>query len=103
MPGEDVHQYQRNLYLARLDLAGVRIRHHLELTPRRPLAAPRLLGPREEIGEITTLVLAQGRTPDDELWRTLEGRPGVVRAGDVLGPAIGRGGDPRRHARGAVD
>ena len=32
MPGEDVHQYQRNLYLARLDTAGVRIRHHLELT-----------------------------------------------------------------------
>ena len=33
VPGEDVHQYQRNLYLARLDVAGVRIRHHLELTP----------------------------------------------------------------------
>jgi hypothetical protein len=33
-----------------------------------------------------TLVLAQGRVPSDALWRALEGRPGVVRAGDVLGP-----------------
>jgi hypothetical protein len=24
--------------------------------------------------------------PDDALWRALEGRPGCVRAGDVLGP-----------------
>ena len=85
VPGEDVHQYQRNLYLARLDLAGVRIRHHLELMSDGRLRHV-FSGREEEIGEITTLVLAQGRTPDDELWRTLEGRPGVVRAGDVLGP-----------------
>jgi hypothetical protein len=31
-------------------------------------------------------VLAQGRVPDDELWAELEGHPGAVRAGDVLGP-----------------
>jgi hypothetical protein len=24
--------------------------------------------------------------PDDELWAALEGRPGCIRAGDVLGP-----------------
>jgi hypothetical protein len=35
---------------------------------------------------LATLVLAQGRVPVDALWRALEGRPGVVRAGDVLGP-----------------
>ena len=86
MPGEDVHQYQRNLYLARLDVAGVRIRHHLELTPDGRALRHVFSGREEEIGPIATLVLAQGRTPDDELWRALEGRPGVVRAGDVLGP-----------------
>ena len=86
LPGEDVHQYQRNLYLARLDVAGVRIRHHLELTPDGRGLRHVFSGREEEIGPIATLVLAQGRTPDDELWRTLEGRPGVVRAGDVLGP-----------------
>jgi len=86
VPGEDVHQYQRNLYLARLDEAGVRIRHHLELTADGSALRHVFSGREEEIGPIATLVLAQGRTPDDELWRTLEGRPGVVRAGDVLGP-----------------
>ena len=86
VPGEDVHQYQRNLYLARLDEAGVRIRHHLELTADGRALRHVFSGRVEEIGPIATLVLAQGRTPDDELWRTLEGRPGVVRAGDVLGP-----------------
>jgi hypothetical protein len=35
---------------------------------------------------VATLVLAQGRVPADELWSVLEGRPGAVRAGDVLGP-----------------
>ena len=86
VPGEDVHQYQRNLYLARLDEAGVRIRHHLELTADGRALRHVFSGRVEEIGPIATLVLAQGRTPDDELWCTLEGRPGVVRAGDVLGP-----------------
>jgi hypothetical protein len=81
-----VHQYQRNLYLARLDEAGVRIRHHLELTADGSALRHVFSGREEQIGPIATLVLAQGRTPDDELWRTLEGRPGVVRAGDVLGP-----------------
>jgi hypothetical protein len=31
-------------------------------------------------------VLAQGRVPEDALWSGLEDHPGVVRAGDVLGP-----------------
>ncbi len=86
VPGETVHQYQRNLYLARLDDAGVLIRHHLE--PLADWSGLRHVfsGRREAIGPVATVVLAQGRVPDDELWPALEGRPGVVRAGDVLGP-----------------
>jgi 2,4-dienoyl-CoA reductase-like NADH-dependent reductase (Old Yellow Enzyme family) len=84
--GEGVHQYQRNLYLGRLDTLGVALIHHTEVTTDGALrhvfsgrAAPLPDGVR-------TLVLAQGRSPDDGLWRALEGRPGCVRAGDVLGP-----------------
>jgi 2,4-dienoyl-CoA reductase-like NADH-dependent reductase (Old Yellow Enzyme family) len=86
--GETIHQYQRNLYLARLDLLGVRLRPHLELAVLDGEAVLRHVfsGRTEPLGEIATLVLAQGRQPEDALWLALEGRPGVVRAGDVLGP-----------------
>jgi 2,4-dienoyl-CoA reductase-like NADH-dependent reductase (Old Yellow Enzyme family) len=83
--GEDVHQYQRNLYLGRLDRLGVRLVHHVELADggQRHVFS----GRTEPLpAELATLVLAQGRVPEDALWRELEGRPGVVRAGDVLGP-----------------
>jgi 2,4-dienoyl-CoA reductase-like NADH-dependent reductase (Old Yellow Enzyme family) len=86
-PGETLHQYQRNGYLDRLDRAGVAIRHHLELavvdgaTTLRHVFSGRL----EPLGDVATLVLAQGRAPRDELWTALEGRPGVVRVGDALG------------------
>jgi hypothetical protein len=43
-------------------------------------------GREEPINPVATVVLAQGRVPDDALWEVLEGRPNVVRAGDVLGP-----------------
>ena len=33
-----------------------------------------------------TIVYAQGREPEDALWAALEGAPGRIRAGDVLGP-----------------
>jgi len=83
--GEDVHQYQRNLYLGRLDALGTRLLHHTELAGGglRHVFSGRTapLPPG-----LATLVLAQGRVPDDGLWRALEGRSGVVRAGDVLGP-----------------
>ena len=36
--------------------------------------------------DVATIVFAQGRVPADELWPSLEGRAGVTRAGDVLGP-----------------
>jgi 2,4-dienoyl-CoA reductase-like NADH-dependent reductase (Old Yellow Enzyme family) len=88
VPGEGVHQYHRNLYLARLDDAGVPIRHHLELAASDdgPWLRHVFSGRREELGPIETLVLSLGRRPADDLWSTLEGRPGATRAGDVLGP-----------------
>jgi NADPH-dependent 2,4-dienoyl-CoA reductase/sulfur reductase-like enzyme len=86
VPGEQLHQYQRNLYLGRLDTLGVRIRHHLELVPDGSRLRHVFSGREEPIGDVATVVLAQGRVPDDALWRSLEGRPGVVRAGDVLSP-----------------
>jgi 2,4-dienoyl-CoA reductase-like NADH-dependent reductase (Old Yellow Enzyme family) len=84
VPGEGLQQYHRNLYLARLDEAGVQIRHHLELDGQALRHV--FSGRREELGPVGTLVLSLGRRPADELWSTLEGRPGATRAGDVLGP-----------------
>ncbi len=88
MPGETVHQYQRNLYLARLDELGVPILHHTELALDGPDPALRHVfsGRAEALPAIATLVLAHGRVPADELWPELEEHPGAVRAGDVLGP-----------------
>jgi len=88
MPGETLHQYQRNLYLKRLDDLGVEILHHTELALEAGVAALRHVfsGRQSSLGAARTLVLAQGRVPNDELWAALEEHPGVVRAGDVLGP-----------------
>jgi 2,4-dienoyl-CoA reductase-like NADH-dependent reductase (Old Yellow Enzyme family) len=83
-PGETLHQYQRNLYLARFDERGIAIEHHTEVTAR---GFRHLFSGRERpLPPMATLVVAQGREPEDALWAALEGRPGVVRAGDVLGP-----------------
>jgi 2,4-dienoyl-CoA reductase-like NADH-dependent reductase (Old Yellow Enzyme family) len=84
-PGETLHQYQRNLYLARLDELGVSILHHHELTADGKLRHV-FSGRTQPLPEGHTLVLAQGRVPDDGLWAALESHPGAVRAGDVLGP-----------------
>jgi len=83
-PGGTLHQYQRNLYLARLDQRGIAILHHTEVTGAglRHLFSGRT-GP---LPRVATVVHAQGREPDDGLWAALEGAPGRVRAGDVLGP-----------------
>jgi 2,4-dienoyl-CoA reductase-like NADH-dependent reductase (Old Yellow Enzyme family)/thioredoxin reductase len=88
VPGETLHQYQRNLYLARLDELGVEIVHHTELAVEDGELRLRHVfsGRSEALPETATLVLAQGREPADELWAELEQRPGAVRAGDVLGP-----------------
>jgi 2,4-dienoyl-CoA reductase-like NADH-dependent reductase (Old Yellow Enzyme family) len=87
-PGETLHQYQRNGYLARLDRAGVRLRHHFELANIDGAVALRHVfsGRTEPLGQVATLVLAQGRRPQDDLWRALDGDVRVTRVGDVLGP-----------------
>lgn len=88
IPGETVHQYQRNLYLARLDQHGIPIIHHVELAVGEEEVSLRHVfsGRSIPLPAIGTLVLAQGRVPADSLWAGLEGHPGAVRAGDVLGP-----------------
>jgi 2,4-dienoyl-CoA reductase-like NADH-dependent reductase (Old Yellow Enzyme family) len=85
VPGETLHQYQRNLYLARLDELGIEILHHHELTDELELRHV-FSGRARPLPEVTTLVLAQGRVPEDALWSELEARPDAVRAGDVLSP-----------------
>jgi 2,4-dienoyl-CoA reductase-like NADH-dependent reductase (Old Yellow Enzyme family) len=88
VPGETLHQYQRNLYLARLDGLGVRILHHTELTADDGLPALRHVFSlrTQALPPVASLVLALGRVPADDLWAALESRPGTVRVGDVLGP-----------------
>ncbi len=83
-PGWTLHQYQRNLYLARFDERGIPILHHTEVLGDR---LRHLFSGREHpLPDIATIVFAHGRVPDDALWAALEGRPGCTRAGDVLGP-----------------
>jgi 2,4-dienoyl-CoA reductase-like NADH-dependent reductase (Old Yellow Enzyme family) len=88
VPGETLHQYQRNLYLGRLDEQRIAILHHHELALDGETLALRHVysGARKPLPDAATLVLAQGRVPADELWAALESHPTAVRAGDVLGP-----------------
>jgi 2,4-dienoyl-CoA reductase-like NADH-dependent reductase (Old Yellow Enzyme family) len=88
VPGETLHQYQRNLYLQRLDDAGIEIVHHQDLTVDggRPGLRHVFSGRTSALDPRVALVIAQGRVPEDELWHSLESDPRAVRAGDVLGP-----------------
>jgi 2,4-dienoyl-CoA reductase-like NADH-dependent reductase (Old Yellow Enzyme family) len=89
VPGETLHQYQRNLYLSRLDELGVEILHHVELAagPDQEAVLRHLFSGRHRpLPATATLVIAQGRVPADDLWRELEAHPHALRAGDVLGP-----------------
>jgi pyruvate/2-oxoglutarate dehydrogenase complex dihydrolipoamide dehydrogenase (E3) component len=87
---ETLHQYQRNLYAARLYRAGVRLEHHVELTGAeqgrvfvRNLFAPEV----ESELRADLLVLALGRVPDRALVEALAGVGlEVHEAGDCLGP-----------------
>ena len=87
--GETLHQYQRNLYAARLYRAGVRLSHHLELVGAdggrvrfRNLFAPEL----ESELSADLLVLALGRIPDRDLVESVAGVGlEVHEAGDCLG------------------
>jgi hypothetical protein len=83
-PGETLHQYQRNLYLARFDERGIAILHHTEVT--RDGLRHVFSGRTTALPPVATIVYAQGRRPDDDLWPALEALPGRIRAGDVLGP-----------------
>jgi 2,4-dienoyl-CoA reductase-like NADH-dependent reductase (Old Yellow Enzyme family) len=83
-PGGTLHQYQRNLYLARLDERGIAILHHTEVTGDR--LRHLFSGRTSRLPDVGAIVYAHGREPEDELWQQLEGKPGRVRAGDVLGP-----------------
>ena len=88
--GEGVHQYARNLYLARLYRAGVRIEHHLELVEGgaatatfRNIFAPEV----ERTFPADVLVLAMGRVPNDELAEELRAAGlRVEEAGDCRSP-----------------
>jgi 2,4-dienoyl-CoA reductase-like NADH-dependent reductase (Old Yellow Enzyme family) len=89
VPGETLHQYQRNLYLARLDRLGITMLHHTELAVEDQNLILRHVFSGRSLplpDWVATVVLAQGRVPADELWAELEHHPGAVRAGDVLGP-----------------
>ena len=101
VPGETLHQYQRNLYLGRLDEQSIAILHHHELALEGDAIQLRHVfsGATRPLPETATLVLAQGRAPADELWAELESHPSAVRAGDVLGPAHAGGGGARGHPR----
>jgi 2,4-dienoyl-CoA reductase-like NADH-dependent reductase (Old Yellow Enzyme family)/thioredoxin reductase len=88
--GETLHQYQRNLYAARLYRAGVRLEHHLELVGAadgivrfRNVFAPEL----ESELRADLLVLARGRVPERAVAESLAGAGFEVHeAGDCLGP-----------------
>ena len=88
--GETMHQYQRNLYAARLYRGGVRIEHHLELegAARGRVRFRNLFAPEVETAlPADLLVLALGRVPERGLATRLAARGlELHEAGDCLGP-----------------
>jgi len=89
--GEAVHQYQRNMYLGRMDEAGIDLVHHLRLTGWDGTSATfrNVFSEREHVLDgIDTLVVNDGRSACGvALFATLQDAGAdVVRAGDALGP-----------------
>jgi 2,4-dienoyl-CoA reductase-like NADH-dependent reductase (Old Yellow Enzyme family)/thioredoxin reductase len=88
--GQAVHQYQRNLYLARLDEAGVELVHHLRPVGLRPGAVEcqNVFSHRQVVLDgVDTLVVSAGRTARNDLHEALlAAGVSVERAGDCLGP-----------------
>jgi 2,4-dienoyl-CoA reductase-like NADH-dependent reductase (Old Yellow Enzyme family)/thioredoxin reductase len=91
MPGETLHQYTRNTYLARLSRAGVRFEHYLGLDSAadgvvrfRNIFAPELV---VEL-PADALLVALGRVPEDSLTDALRAHGGfaVEEAGDCRSP-----------------
>jgi 2,4-dienoyl-CoA reductase-like NADH-dependent reductase (Old Yellow Enzyme family)/thioredoxin reductase len=88
--GQAVHQYQRNLYLARLDEAGVELLHHLRPVGLRPGAVEfvNVFSHRPVVIDgVDTLVVSAGRSTRNDLHESLLGAGvAVERVGDCLGP-----------------
>jgi hypothetical protein len=89
--GEMVHQYQRNMYLGRLDAAGVELIHHLRLSAAAPGRAEfrNVFSDRAVVlEEFDTLVVNDGRAAAGvALFEALEDSGlDVLRVGDALGP-----------------
>jgi 2,4-dienoyl-CoA reductase-like NADH-dependent reductase (Old Yellow Enzyme family)/thioredoxin reductase len=91
MPGETLHQYTRNGYIARLCRAGVRIEHYLGLEGARDgvVRFRNIFAPDLQT-EIATdaLLVALGRVPDDALADALRAQGDVLveEAGDCRSP-----------------
>ncbi len=105
-PGQTLHQYARNGYIARLSRAGVRIEHYLGLDerPRRRGAPAQRLraGPRDGAGRRRAARLAGPRPELRARDRAaLAWRRAGARGGRLPLAAQHRGGDPRGHPRGA--
>lgn len=82
--GETLHQYQRNLYAARLYRARIQVVHHLELIRAEPghVVFRNVFAPEIEAAlDADAVVLALGRVPEREL--VLQG---AAEAGDRLAP-----------------
>ena len=90
-PGQTLHQYTRNQYIARLCRAGVRIEHYqgLESAAAGVVRFRNIFAP-ELVTEIAAdaLLVALGRVPDDGLARRAARRGGlaVEEAGDCRSP-----------------
>lgn len=88
--GESLHQYQRNVYAARLYRAGIRLDHHLELAGARNgrIHFRNVFAPDVETSLVADLlVLALGRVPEDALAARLAAAGHLVlEAGDCLSP-----------------
>ena len=102
--GEAVHQHQCNMYLARMDEAGVDLVHHLRLTGWDGAGAMfrNVFSEREHgVGEIDTLIVNDGRSACGVgLFAALQDAGAdAVRVGDALGPRsfeeVVREGPPR--------
>jgi hypothetical protein len=88
--GEGLHQYQRNLYAARLYRSGVRIEHHLELAGAEPgrVRLTNVFAPELDAAlPADLLVLSLGRVPERDLAERLAaGGIEAHEAGDCASP-----------------
>ncbi|MDX6496178.1 MAG: hypothetical protein QOE17_2164 [Gaiellales bacterium] len=89
--GEMIHQYQRNMYLGRLDAAGVELIHHLRLVSATAGRATfrNVFSDREvTLDGFDTLVVNDGRSAAGvTLFEALQDSGAdVLRVGDALGP-----------------